>query len=902
MAYNVIKDVEEMLSYLEQCAGFYYLQNPATWQECFELLKTDPKLVGLVGGDAQATIINIANAYASVGKDIYATAESGLKSAPVIESVFTQPDVETAEVGASALGTYVAGTSVALPLSVALAGVLGGLGIGILSYETAPEGWVDISNYIFGTNISYEEVQPLIRTSIQAMFSKDSNDKPQIYLDEKVLTRAYDYFKTHVRGGINYDFLENTTWEKVSQTPNLWTCTSGASALNNLSFDLASELKQEYITYAYDDMTSSAHAYNIELPEELVEPTNCLNNLYSLYPNYRNANLFSIHINYIKTFSTVNACELVINGYVVDSDFAHDVDVSTTRRVVDPVSYDLSPAEYHSEDFSYTLLKDDSLLQLPNSALFSYKFDLVTGVGVVKDDGSTYYNYPNNVNINPHTELRTGAGGVYGFNFGWTTVGGTSLLYEFDEEFKRKGYLLNPKYSEDTDGVKASKTKPDRKTNFQDQYAYWYGGKKRVAQPSEEGEPEIHTYIPVPVPASMPDPAKVTKEGLGNAENPNSEPVAVPNAMPDALPNPLPAQMPISDPTADAVDNYNRSDVIPSTAPNPIPEYEPNPQYPSNPPTDPDGDSGDTPTPVVIGGVTASGMVSVYNPTKQQLIDFSAWLWSPNFLDNFLKIFANPMDAIIGLHIMYATPTSGGSEHIVAGYLDSGVSSKVVTKQYTKLNCGTVTVPEYFGNATDYEPYTTIHLYLPFIGIVPIRANDVLGKRVNVEYGIDALTGTCLATVKTIKDGSEIACYTFAGNCAVQIPVSGGNYAQMITALAGFVVAGAGAIVTGNPIMALGAGASFMQGNTSVQHSGAIGSNAGACGIRKPYFIITRKKPYDAQNYQHYYGFPSNNHVTLGSCKGYTQVKSCHVESIYRATDNEKTEIDSLLKQGVIIV
>ena len=72
-------------------------------------------------------------------------------------------------------------------------------------------------------------------------------------------------------------------------------------------------------------------------------------------------------------------------------------------------------------------------------------------------------------------------------------------------------------------------------------------------------------------------------------------------------------------------------------------------------------------------------------------------------------------------------------------------------------------------------------------------------------------------------------------------------------------------------------------------------------GVRKPYLIITRAEPNEALNYNKYYGFPSNNAVSLKSCLGYTRVKEVHVENVSNATITEKNEIESLLKSGVII-
>lgn len=905
MSYNTLKDVYEAINYLQEASGFYYLQDPTTWQNCFQqIANSAPKLTNLIGGEASAEIVDISSVYNSVGKSVYATAESGLKSAPVIEGVFTQAEQETAEIGASALGTYVAGVSVGLPLATAVIGILGGLGIGILGYETAPEGWVDISNAIFGTDIGYESAKPLIRSYVQTMLSKNydpTSDKGFMMMSSTYLERAYNYFARHMIGGINYDFLENTDWQGTTQHPNIPTeCTPATQHyLQDLNLPITGDLTQEWINYLIGVWKEACERFHVELPVPDFKYSDILSEIYELVPNYRNANLFTVQCTYfwVAGASTV-PFQILINGFRVPEGVLEDVDVNPTRQLTFGFT---SGYGYRDSDFCYTtnLTKSDN-------CVFSYMRDFQTGVGTARDDGQSIageYSTYVTVGVNgtaTSTDVRKEIVCQM-----WNVGSTTSMTEELDAELISKGFINNPKYAPDVDEAKVKK--PTRKTNFQDQYAYWYGGKKRVGQPNKNGEPEIITYIPVPVPASIPSPQEALDKGLGVQNDPYSFPVAPPEALPDYQPAPLSPTAPLTDPTQNIVNIYNESRVTPDTTPEPIPETQPNPQYPEKPPTDPTGDTGDTPLPTEIGGITASGMVSVYNPTKQQLKDFSAWLWSSTFdLDTFKKLFTNPMDCIIGIHIMYSTPITGGTDTIKTGNVDSGVSSKVVSQQYSKLNCGTITLPEYYGNATDYEPYTQVHIYLPFIGIVPLKANDVLGKQLNVEYGIDVLTGTCLAMLTTMKDGAKILCYTFAGNCAVQIPISGGNYANILRGLIGLVGGIGVAVVTKNPAIAVGGVAggvsSLLSSSVNVQHSGGIGSNAGACGVRKPYVMITRKKSYDAQNYPHYYGLPANAHVTLSSCKGYTQVKSCHVESVYNATDNEKQEIESLLKEGVIII
>lgn len=322
---------------------------------------------------------------------------------------------------------------------------------------------------------------------------------------------------------------------------------------------------------------------------------------------------------------------------------------------------------------------------------------------------------------------------------------------------------------------------------------------------------------------------------------------------------------------------------------------------PSNPPLPPDS------------GITQSGMVALYSPSKAQLREFSAWLWSNNFIDNLKKMFTDPMSAIIGLHILYARPTISSTSEIQVGYLNSGVESGVVANQYIDLDCGYINVLNYFNNILDYNQYTKLQLYLPFIGIVDLNVNDVMTSKLSVSYRVDVLTGACLANISVERNGVSGVLYSFAGNCAVQLPLSGGDYSSIISNCIGAVASvGALALSKGSgggvgkivkslaPSIISGLSSVASGSDLNVSRSGSLGSNAGALGIKIPYLIITRPVPYEATNYNYYYGVPSNTTCKLADNSGFTKVKSVHIDKI-SATDEEISMIESLLLEGVII-
>ena len=318
-------------------------------------------------------------------------------------------------------------------------------------------------------------------------------------------------------------------------------------------------------------------------------------------------------------------------------------------------------------------------------------------------------------------------------------------------------------------------------------------------------------------------------------------------------------------------------------------------------PTNDYGDTTENRLPAI--GIQGTGFVALYNPTQNQLADFSRYLWSNDFVTNIVKLFEDPMNAIIGLHMIYTEPIRGNDSTIVCGYLDSGVNSHTVSNQYKSIDCGTMKINTYFDNVLDYSPYTNIKCYLPFIGIIDLDTNDVIGGTVNIVYNIDVLTGACLAQVKVTRNDFSSVLYSYAGNCAIQLPITGGNYSSILAnvigvgASIGATIASGGALA---PVAVSGVAAGVSNSKLNVSHSGSLGSNAGAMGIKIPYLIITRPTPAEASNYQVFYGKPSNKTVKLSECTGFTKVKDVHTSNI-NATDNELSEIESLLKEGVII-
>lgn len=296
-----------------------------------------------------------------------------------------------------------------------------------------------------------------------------------------------------------------------------------------------------------------------------------------------------------------------------------------------------------------------------------------------------------------------------------------------------------------------------------------------------------------------------------------------------------------------------------------------------------------------------TGFISLFNPSASQLKSLANYMWGDLFdIDTWKKIFANPMDAILGLSIVPVNVPEGGSETVSVGNISTGISMTKASSQYVAVDCGTLNVNEYWGAYLDYDPYTKAEIYLPFIGTHPLAVDDIMGKAVHVVYHVDILSGSCCAYIKC---GNSVL-YSFVGQCSCSIPITGNDWTNVvngalsIAASIGTMVATGGA--TAPMSIANIASTAVNSLKPNVEKSGSMGGMGGMLGIQKPYLILTRPRQALPKNQNSYMGYPAFITMKLSDCSGYTEVESIHVDNV-PATEKELAEIETLLKSGVII-
>ena len=343
----------------------------------------------------------------------------------------------------------------------------------------------------------------------------------------------------------------------------------------------------------------------------------------------------------------------------------------------------------------------------------------------------------------------------------------------------------------------------------------------------------------------------------------------------------------------------------------------------------PDGDDGggapsdDDTDPVEVPDlpsldISDLGGINLYRVTATDVRDLLAFLNTATPGANILKWFTNPIQAIVSLHVVpYPVEVVGSDAIKVLGLSATGTAGYKI-KQFQEWDLGGVLVPYGFDNTfLDYEPFTKVSIYLPFVGIRALDADEVMGQSLNVTYQFDNVSGSCIAFI-TINGSVR---YTFSGSCAIGIPISQSNWGQTYMAAAtiaaggitGAVGAGVGAMagatsmgaVAGQAAIGAGQGIATASGlgsaigKPSVSRSGAISGAASALGVPYPYLIIERPVKAPSANPAPVTGLISGRTLSLGSLTGYNIIESVHLSGV-PATASELDEIERLLYQGVV--
>lgn len=153
--------------------------------------------------------------------------------------------------------------------------------------------------------------------------------------------------------------------------------------------------------------------------------------------------------------------------------------------------------------------------------------------------------------------------------------------------------------------------------------------------------------------------------------------------------------------------------------------------------------------------------------------------------------------------------------------LDSGHNVWYNMSRYTYKDMGYVDMTKWYDSFLDYDPYTYVQIYLPFIGTFDLPVSDIMRGQLHLEYYQDNMNGDLLARLTCYNSDFPIpAIYDnalspywhligeFTGNGAMNIPyvasATTGTMYGLGQALKGAVLGGAGTQFVKKMVPAIG--------------------------------------------------------------------------------------------------
>ena len=295
--------------------------------------------------------------------------------------------------------------------------------------------------------------------------------------------------------------------------------------------------------------------------------------------------------------------------------------------------------------------------------------------------------------------------------------------------------------------------------------------------------------------------------------------------------------------------------------------------------------------------ISVSGEVcKTFQISDIELRKLSQFLWSSNFFDNVLLVNNRPIENIISLKAVIGNAsTTGASQALTLGNVASTVNVIPCAETIT-INVGGITIPKKYNNFLDFEPYTKVQIYLPFYGTAMLNSSLVIGRRIDIVYIIDVITGTAKISIKH----KNKTLYEYKTTCACDLPLTSSNRASVEM---GYISSGLGmgvSLASGNVIGAIASGLSMAQSQFSSNTNGNVSGVVDFHDSRMVTVMVDRPVYSDLKMFNKTHGRMCNLSKTLKNLKGYTKCAN-NVQLPFNCLDKEREMIIELLTSGVIL-
>lgn len=290
-----------------------------------------------------------------------------------------------------------------------------------------------------------------------------------------------------------------------------------------------------------------------------------------------------------------------------------------------------------------------------------------------------------------------------------------------------------------------------------------------------------------------------------------------------------------------------------------------------------------------------AGLTSVYNVTPEKLNQLGRFIWTDDAMDNIKLLNNSPIQNIVSCKCIPFSAGSTTTKNIVLGNVDTGVSGNKVNTNIGKILIGSVNVTPPFNNFLSYGSYTSVSIYLPYLGMRQLDTDKVMGKTLKVYYNVDCLSGNCVIELFS----NNIKINEFSCNVSIDIALTSSNRAEIEKGYITSAVGGGVSLATGNVVGALGSGLNASLQKYNYAQSGSCSGSAYTNISKNCYIIIEYPDLLDNKSYKHTKGKPCEKRKRIGNCKGFTTISNIDLQ--VKATETEINAIKDLLSSGVYL-
>ena len=316
-----------------------------------------------------------------------------------------------------------------------------------------------------------------------------------------------------------------------------------------------------------------------------------------------------------------------------------------------------------------------------------------------------------------------------------------------------------------------------------------------------------------------------------------------------------------------------------------------------------------------------SGSTTYFYMGKAGLSSFIKWFWNDTgdfetIVNNYISnLYGNLKECISGVfHFpcpLNALCSATGNKEIVIGRYHTNINADFLESPPKNILLGTVDLNDDKWKKTnsflDFDGYTTIAMYLPYLGIIDLPTKTVQNTKLSVYYAVDVPSMQMKYTIKS----NGIIVHEQVVQFGDDIPISLSSGLQNVTNTVSAVTSGVsdlamvGVIGGGKKASASALLHTVADAHTTTDGITVKGSSSGVMGkwgALKCSLIVTKPISKRPKNYAKIKGNLICDTYKLSSLKGFTACENPRITFTQgKPTEKEIEEIYSLLEKGVIL-